>query len=110
MSLSPFAIKHPPISRALFSSKPMFPESFGHGCGTPGWIRTSDLQAQIEPTLALKNNHAYGQAVRLLSKVRELMIRLNREADFRRYLEAVRAAHKPKRNFTKLLDAARWKG
>ena len=37
-----------------------------------------------------------------------MMIRVKREADFARYLDAVRAAHKPKRNFMKLLERAKW--
>jgi uncharacterized Zn finger protein len=65
-------------------------------------------QSQIEPALAGKNNQAYRAAVGLLRKVRGLMVRLGREAEFARNLEAIRAAHKPKRNFTKLLDHAKW--
>jgi uncharacterized Zn finger protein len=65
-------------------------------------------QAQVEPTLNQKNNEAYRAAVGLLRKVRTLLVRLEREAEFARYLETVRAAHKPKRNFMKLLDRAKW--
>ena len=36
------------------------------------------------------------------------MIQLGRKADFAPYLESVRAAHKPKRNFMKLLERVRW--
>ncbi|MBI3609118.1 MAG: hypothetical protein HY204_00235, partial [Nitrospirae bacterium] len=59
-------------------------------------------------TLAGKNNDVYREAVGLLRKVRALMIRLGHEADFTRYLVSVRAAHKPKRNFMKLLERAKW--
>ena len=62
---------------------------------------------QVEWTLERKNNDAYRAAIGLLRKVRGLMIRLNREGDFARYLESIRAAHKPKRNFMKLLDRAK---
>ena len=55
-----------------------------------------------------KNNEAYREAIGLLRKVRELMIRLDQEFEFPRYVESVRAAHKPKRNFMKLLDGAKW--
>ena len=65
-------------------------------------------QQQIEPVLAAKNNDAYADAVGLLRKVRGLMVRLGRRPDFVQYLGAVRAAHKSKRNFMKLLDQARW--
>ncbi|MGH7846557.1 MAG: SWIM zinc finger family protein [Candidatus Binatia bacterium] len=63
-------------------------------------------QREIEPTLDQKNNSAYEQAIRFLRKVRELMVRLGREPEFANYLDKVRAAHKPKRNFMKLLDQA----
>lgn len=64
-------------------------------------------QGQIEPTLAQKNNLAYQQAVDLLRKIRGLMARLRRETAFTEYLASIRAAHKPKRNFMKLLDKAK---
>jgi uncharacterized Zn finger protein len=64
-------------------------------------------QRQIEPTLDQKNHEAYRQAVGLLRKVRELMIRLGRQAEFTDYLGEVRATHKPKRNFMKLLERER---
>src|SRR4030095_12727410 len=60
-------------------------------------------QGQIEPTLDRKNNQAYEETISLLRKVRELMVRLERKDEFTNYLEKVRAAHKPKRNFMKLL-------
>ncbi len=66
-------------------------------------------QARVEPTVAQTNNDAYREAIRLLRKVHALMCRLGKEAEFARYLEAVRAAHKPKRNFMKLLERAKWK-
>jgi uncharacterized Zn finger protein len=65
-------------------------------------------QRQVESTLDQKNNEAYRAAIGLLRKVRGLMVRLKREADFALYLESVRAAHKPKRNFMKLLERAKW--
>ena len=65
-------------------------------------------RAQVEPTLAQRNNDAYRQAIVLLRKVRGLLVRLSREAEFGEYLAALRLAHKPKRNFMKLLDHARW--
>jgi hypothetical protein len=65
-------------------------------------------QRQIEPTLDRKNNEAYAEAVGFLQKVRELMVRLGREIEFTSYLDKVRAAHKAKRNFMKLLDRTRF--
>jgi uncharacterized Zn finger protein len=61
-------------------------------------------QRQIEPTLDRKNNEAYAETISLLRKVRDLMVRLERKDEFTNYLDKVRAAHKPKRNFMKLLD------
>jgi uncharacterized Zn finger protein len=63
-------------------------------------------QRQIEPTLDQKNNEAYAETISLLRKVRELMVRLERKDEFTKYLDKVRTAHKPKRNFMKLLERA----
>jgi len=60
-------------------------------------------QGQIERTLNRKNNQAYREAVVLLRKIRGLTVRLGDETRFTRYLASVRAMHKPKRNFMKLL-------
>lgn len=65
-------------------------------------------QGQVEPVLARKNNEAYREAVGLLRKVQGLMARIGKEADFPQYLEVVRQKHKPKRNFIKMLDRAKW--
>lgn len=91
------------------------------GCSDPLWLklaakRENDhpddvlpvYQSQLDPALNRKNNEAYREAVGLLRKVRGLMIQLGRESDFARYVESVRTAHKPKRNFLKLLDGAKW--
>lgn len=53
-------------------------------------------QSQVEPTLNRKNNGAC------------LMVRLDKESEFEDYIASVRAEHKPKRNFIKLLDGAKW--
>lgn len=65
-------------------------------------------QSQVEPTLDRKNNDAYREAIGLLRKVCGLLIRLGRESEFGDRLAALRLAHKPKRNFMKLLDHAKW--
>jgi uncharacterized Zn finger protein len=65
-------------------------------------------QARIEPTLQQKNNVAYREVVGLIRKIRVLMRRLGREAEFAPYVASLRAAHKPKRNFTAMLDRATW--
>lgn len=63
---------------------------------------------RIEPTLDRKNNDAYREAMRLLRKIRSLMAKIGQEKDFDSYLRSLREAHKPKRNFMKLLDHVRW--
>lgn len=65
-------------------------------------------QRQIAPTLDRTNNEAYRQAAVLLRKVRGLMVRLGRQADFGPYLADLRVRYKRKRNFIQLLDRARW--
>ena len=66
-------------------------------------------QRQVESTLDQKNNEAYRAAIGRLRQVRSILVRLKRESKLARYLESVRAAHKPKRNFMKLLERAQWK-
>lgn len=65
-------------------------------------------QGQVEPILQRKHNEAYREAIGLLRKVRASMVRLGREGAFASYLESVRVAHKPKRNFMKLLEGEKW--
>jgi uncharacterized Zn finger protein len=65
-------------------------------------------QKHVERVLNQKNNEAYREAVGLLREVRKLMAHAGRENDFAGYLASVRAEHKPKRNFIKLLDHAKW--
>ena len=92
------------------------------GCTEDLWLRLAGLreqqhpedalsvyQARIEPTLDHTNNEAYRKAVEFLRKVRALMARLGRSAEFSRYLESIRVAYKRKRNFIKLLDRGRLK-
>lgn len=58
----------------------------------------------IAPTLNQANNVAYAEAAKLLRKIRELMVRLERETEFEDYLAALRVEYKRKRNFIKLLQ------
>jgi len=64
-------------------------------------------QRQLEPVLDRKNNEAYKEALGFLRKIRELMAQLGRESEFAHYVSRLRAAHKAKRNFMKLLDQER---
>ncbi len=87
------------------------------GCSNDLWLELADArekahpeealpvyQRQIEPLVNQKNNQAYEQAVRYVRKVRDLMNRLGRGAEFAVYLENLRKAHKAKRNFMALLN------
>ena len=65
-------------------------------------------QREVNTLLETKRNEGHEAAVKLLGRIRALMIRLGSERDFPGYLASVRAAHGRKRNFTKLLDKARW--
>jgi uncharacterized Zn finger protein len=59
-------------------------------------------QRQVELLVNQKSSASYREAARLLGKVRDLMTKLGQADQFRGYLAAVRATHKPKRNFIKL--------
>ncbi|MGH9893793.1 MAG: hypothetical protein ACREA0_17775 [bacterium] len=43
-----------------------------------------------------------------MTKVGKLMQRANWDNEFPKYVERVKAAHKPKRNLMRLLDKSRW--
>ncbi len=92
-------------------------EAQGGGCTNDLWLKLAKDRApdhpedalpiymkQVEPTLAAKNNGAYEEAVKYLRIIRDLMNRLGKTGEFAAYLASVRIAHKPKRNFMKLLD------
>jgi uncharacterized Zn finger protein len=64
----------------------------------------SVYQERIEPLVNQTNNKAYRRAYELLLKVRTLMRRLDRQAEFDEYVELLRLEYKRKRNFMKLLD------
>jgi uncharacterized Zn finger protein len=61
-------------------------------------------QDRIEPLLNQTNNKAYRRAYELILKVRALMRRLDRQAEFDEYVELLCLEYKRKRNFMKLLD------
>ncbi len=58
---------------------------------------------QIDPIVRLTNNDAYDQAADLLRRMRDLMARTGKQADFAPYLHALRKQHKAKRNFMQRL-------
>jgi hypothetical protein len=65
---------------------------------------------QPRPVRAATSNGRYQDPVNLLAKASAVMKRLDRSAEFVRYLEALRAKYKIKRNFIKLVDQKRGHG
>jgi uncharacterized Zn finger protein len=61
-------------------------------------------EKRIEPLIEQTNNAAYKAAYELLVRVRDLMRRLDRQAEFEEYLELLHAEYKRKRNFMRLLE------
>jgi uncharacterized Zn finger protein len=105
------------------SANAAWQEAKDGGCSNELWMRLAGLrekqhpedaipiyQRQFEATINQKNNDAYRDAATLLRKVQHLMSRCDKRPAFADYLTTVRTAHKPKRNFIKLLDAAKWDG
>ena len=101
--------------------EPAWQEAVVLGCSDALWHelavkRESDYpadalpiyQREVDSLLETKRKDGYEAAVKLLRRIRALMIRLDRQHDFAPYLASVRTAHGRKRNFTKLLDNARW--
>lgn len=101
--------------------EPAWQEAVALGCSDALWRelavkRESDhpadsipiYQREVNTLLDTKRNDGYEAAVKLLGRIRALMIRLDRHDDFAPYLASVRTAHGRKRNFTRLLDNARW--
>ena len=91
------------------------------GCSGQLWLELAGLRerehpedaipiylGQVEPLLGQKNNAAYSGAVALLRRAGALMTRLGQREDFVNHLILLRGKHKPKRNFIKLLDSARF--
>jgi len=71
--------------------------------------RTAVRKASILTFAREANQRSINKAVRLLRKIRSLMRRIGQEEEqFKRELAALRTAHEAKRNFTKLLDHAKW--
>lgn len=65
-------------------------------------------QDAVDPLVDQKNNAAYGQAVEVIGKMRNIMGKRDLLEEFEDWLDEVRQQHKRKRNFIKLLDAQGW--
>jgi len=90
------------------------------GCNPTLWQRLAELRAaehpedalavysdQIEPLINQTNNDAYRHAIELLLKVKTLMVRLDRKAEFEESMARLKAKYRRKRNFIKFLNLAR---
>lgn len=90
------------------------------GCSEDLWLRLADArepshpedslaiyQRQAESVLQHASQRGYEIAVARLKQVRDVMTRLGKSRELADYLTTVRFAHKRKRNFLKLLDAAK---
>ena len=62
-------------------------------------------QQRLGPIVARGGQHSYREALELLTQIRALFIRLGRAAEFDTYRAELRAAHRHKRQFVKLLDS-----
>jgi uncharacterized Zn finger protein len=96
-------------------------EAQAGGCSKPLWLQLAErrqqthpeealpiYQQEIEPLIRLTNNTAYANAVAFLQKVHDLMVRLDRQAEFQALVAHLRQSYKAKRNFIALLQQKSW--
>lgn len=95
-------------------------EAQSGGCSEHLWLRLAEARATAKPEdaipvflrlaeagIANPAGHRYDDAVTLLERAAQLHHALGRGAEFQRHLEALRAKHKPKRNFQKRMEERR---
>ena len=85
---------------------PVSPLSTSTEIATPlrkSWVRA----CQWWPNVATGGANAYREAIELLDKIRVLLGRLGHEEDFAPFRAEVRATHRQRRGFLRLLDAER---
>jgi uncharacterized Zn finger protein len=96
-------------------------EAQAGGCSKQLWLKLAERRQQthpedalpiyereIEPLIQETNNTAYANAVSFLQKVHQLMVRLDRQAEFNALVAHLRQTYKAKRNFIALLEKQRW--
>jgi uncharacterized Zn finger protein len=96
-------------------------EAQAGGCSKQLWFKLAErrqqthpedalpiYQQEIEPQIQLTNNTAYANAVSFLQKVHDLMVRLDRQAEFNALVAHLRQTYKAKRNFITLLAQQKW--
>lgn len=92
------------------------------GCHDALWFRLAEAREsdhpedaiivyteQLKSTLRHADKQAYHEAVEILRKIRKLMPRVGKEAEFGPLIQSLRAQYKQRRNLLKLLDAKGWK-
>lgn len=95
-------------------------EARAGGCRVRLWLALAERRAGVAPGDALRvyqdqlnaiisggDQRAYRQAVDVLARIRALLETMGRREDFGAFSAEVRAAHRQKRNFLKLLDGMR---
>ena len=113
---------HSPIVEILLAddrADEAWTEANAHGCRADLWMRLALLrekthpadalriyQERLGPTIAAGGHNAYREAVDLVTRIGALLERLGRAAEFVPYRAGIRAAHRQKRTFLKLLDAS----
>jgi tetratricopeptide (TPR) repeat protein len=96
-------------------------EAQAGGCSNPLWFRLAEARekehpadavavytALLKPTLEYAEQHAYEEAIELLRKIRAVLARTGKDAEFTPIVQTVRTQYKPRRNLMKLLDAEGW--
>ncbi len=113
---------HSPIVEILLADalfEDAWNEAEAHGCRVDLWMRLAVqreaahpadalriYQERLGPTIAAGGQNAYREAVDLVARIGALLERLGRAAEFVPYRAGIRAAHRQKRTFLKLLDAS----
>lgn len=96
-------------------------EAQAGGCSKQLWLRLAERRQHthpadalpiylrdIEPLIQQTNNTAYANAISFLQKVHNLMVALDRQAEFNTFVAHLRRSYKAKRNFIGLLNKQRW--
>ncbi len=87
------------------------------GCNESLWLDLAEKRAAVHPGDALevyhrlveaalkrKNNQSYEEAIELVVKIRGLLLRLDRRAEWRTYVQELIATHRRLRNFIAMLE------
>jgi uncharacterized Zn finger protein len=96
-------------------------EAQAGGCSQSLWFKLAELRQQdhpadvlpiykneIEPLIQQTNNASYANAISMLHKVHDLMVRLDQQAEFNAFVEHLWTTYKAKRNFIALLNKQKW--